>query len=87
MTQAHTIEVLQSHGPDVALYFHLTSRCYPPAGYLAGAAAEAIRLYNDGQPDAEVTLPAGALYLGRPTAPARAIVDNFRLEAFIDIDD
>jgi hypothetical protein len=75
--------MLEVADPQQALAWHLQSNCYPPAGSMLNASREAIDCYAVGETDAEVALPDGALYKGRGTAPAWAIVDNFRLHDFV----
>jgi hypothetical protein len=45
---------------------------------------DAIEAMMDGDSDELVALPEGTLYKGRSSAPAWAVMENFRLEAIID---
>jgi hypothetical protein len=65
--------------------WHLTSNCYPPVPVeFHPACLLAIKLVADGEAETEVSLPSGVFYRGKATAPAEAIVDNFRLYPFAD---
>lgn len=83
MTNAHTEYVLEHYGLEVALRFHLESRCYPPAGHLYEAAKAAIAACSDGDPYAEIDLPESCTFRGRDTCPAIALASNFRLDPFV----
>lgn len=72
-----------------AIAIHLRSNCYPPVpSSMVGPCLEAINIvqdaqYGDGDASDRVTLPDGVSWRGESDAPAYAIVDNFRLESFI----
>lgn len=64
---------------------HLSGNCYPPVPEsLVPTCLVAIHLCVDGESREMVSLPEGIYYRGSNTASAEAIVDNFRLEAFVD---
>lgn len=72
---------------DTALYWHLTSNHYPPLPEtLVDCAKTAIRFVEAGDWDAPVPLPAGVSYKGSNCAPARACIEQWHLEAFLDPD-
>ena len=72
--------------------WHLGSNCYPPVNpeYIP-MCVEAVKLYNEAEPDEiavlldkELNLPEGQFYQNdKTTAPWRAVVDNFHLEGFL----
>lgn len=71
---------------DKKVELHLSGNCYPPVpNNLVPACVLAIHLCVDGKGEEKVSLPEGTLYRGVfAEAPAEAIVENFRLEAFVD---
>jgi hypothetical protein len=81
MSQNQTIEVLESHGFDTALRFHLTSRLFPPMGDGFELAKLAIEACDEGEPGRLVD--DGVSRRG----PAGDIVSAWRLEAFIEDED
>lgn len=81
MSQAHTEYVLATHGFETGLHFHLEARCFPPADSMFGPCKRAIQATNKGKPMQAIRLEEGQ------SAPAWAIVRNFRLEAFLTCDD
>jgi hypothetical protein len=83
MSQAHTEYVLETHGFETGLRFHLGSRCFPPALSMYGPCKRAIKAVNLGKPEQNIRLETGQSYKGRKLAPASAIVENFRLDAFV----
>lgn len=87
MSDQHTDYVLEAHGFETALHFHLTSRVFPPRPEMAGTATMAIAAYNAGEPDEPIGLPSGVTYRGVDTAPAHAIVGGLNLWSFINDDD
>lgn len=76
-------------GFESAILIHLRSNCYPPVpSSMLGPCLEAIKIvqdaqYGDGDASDRVTLPDGVSWRGEEDAPASAIVENFRLESFI----
>lgn len=67
---------------------HLTSNLYPPVPLIMlDVCIEAIAQCVLGDGDVEISLPDGVTYRGLTTAPASAIVNNHRLEAFLDVND
>ena len=71
-----------------ALSIHLTSNHYPPVPTaMVEPCVLAIEAMNDGDTDADITLPEGVLWRGQTTAPARAIVEGHHLEAWLDEDE
>lgn len=80
-------DMLDHATPSQALAWHLQANLYPPPpAFMRQPAADAIDACNEGEPDRPIALPEGTLYRGEPEAPARAIIDSFRLEAFLDSD-
>lgn len=68
-----------------ALGWHLGVNHYPPVpSYMIDPCIAAIELANDGEWDAEVELPEGVTYKGRPTASVSAMVEQHHLGAFLE---
>lgn len=64
--------------------WHLQSNHYPPVPTtMVQPCIEAIDAYFEDNLDAEITLPDGVYYRGRPTAPARAIIIQHHLDAWL----
>lgn len=72
---------------DQALSWHLSSNCFPPAGVMFDPCKEAIEAANEGDADRMIELPEGAFYRGASEAPAYALIENFRLESFLEGDE
>ena len=67
---------------------HLASNCYPPVPKeLQNACVLAVYLCSDGKSDVDVSLPDGATYQGKDSAPAGKIVENFHLNLFVNYGD
>ena len=63
---------------------HLATNCYPPVPQeMVDPCVNAIDLVVIGDPEGEVKLPEGTTWRGQTWAPAEAIVDNFRLWAWV----
>lgn len=68
-----------------AISWHLSGNHYPPVPLeMVQVCLDAIALANNGEYDAEVTLPEKTLWRGHGSAPVSAIVDGFHLDAFLD---
>jgi hypothetical protein len=68
-----------------AVSWHLKANCYPPVpDVMIPICVEAIDLAICEEGNQYVELPEGVLYKGDTSAPAWAIVDNYRLGAIID---
>jgi len=64
---------------------HFSSNCYPPVPHIMiETAIEAINHYNAGWFNELISLPDGVTYQGRESARAYKIIENFRLDAWID---
>jgi hypothetical protein len=64
---------------------HFSSNCYPPVPHIMiDVAIEAINHYNAGWFNELISLPDGVTYQGRDSARAYKIIENFRLDAWID---
>ena len=60
---------------------HLTGNFYPPVPVsMAQPCIEAIDAYWDGEYDKFITMPDGVFYKGMSHAPARAIIEQHRLQ-------
>jgi hypothetical protein len=84
VSQLQTLEVLELTDRNTALHFHLQARCFPPADSMYDECRRAINATNKGKPLQAVRLGEGKSWRGNKSAPAWAIVRNFRLEAFIN---
>jgi hypothetical protein len=68
-----------------AVSWHLKANCYPPVpAVMIPICVEAIDLVICEEGNQYVELPEGVLYKGDTSAPAWAIVDNYRLGAILD---
>lgn len=66
------------------LRWHLTSNHYPPVpDIMIPVCIEAIDNANEGDWDAEITLPEGVSWKGLTEAPTHAIVEQHHLETWI----
>ena len=64
---------------------HLSSNFYPPIpNSMVKPCMEAIGAYLDGDPYRQIDLPKPVTYKGDYTAPAEAIIEQHRLEEFIN---
>jgi hypothetical protein len=67
------------------LAIHFSSNCYPPVPHIMiETAIEAINHYNAGWLNELISLPDGITYQGKDSARAYKIIENFRLDAWID---
>lgn len=70
---------------DTAIRTHLSGNCYPPIpSQMWPICVDAVKACASGESDTELDLPVGVSYKDKDTAPAWAVVDNFRLDAFVD---
>jgi hypothetical protein len=70
---------------DQQLSIHFRYNCYPPVPLIMiDTAIEAINHYNAGWFNELISLPDGITYQGRDSARAYKIIENFRLDAWID---
>jgi hypothetical protein len=77
-----------AHAPlGVAVTWHLTGNHLPPVDRAwIPVAVEAVEAARDEEADRLVDLPANIEYRdGQTKAPAWAIIENFRLEPFVEI--
>ena len=73
---------------DTALAWHLSSNHYPPVpSSMIAPCKAAIEAANEDNWDAEIELPDGILFRGKPTAPVHAMVDQHHLGSWIYSDD
>jgi len=90
-TQAEGFAQLVAAGEcrlDSALHYHLTANHYPPVPVsMIDPCKAAIEAGNLEDWDLEIDLPAGVFYRGEKTAPARAVIEQHHLEAFLDLED
>ena len=70
---------------DQQLSIHFQYNCYPPVPLIMiDTAIEAINHYNAGYFNELLSLPDGITYQGKDSARAYKIIQNFRLDAWID---
>lgn len=70
---------------DQQLSIHFRYNCYPPVPLIMiDTAIEAINHYNAGWFNELISLPDGVTYQGKDSARAYKIIENFRLDAWID---
>jgi hypothetical protein len=70
---------------DQQLSIHFQHNCYPPVPLIMiDTAIEAINHYNAGFFNELLSLPDGITYQGKDSARAYKIIENFRLDAWID---
>jgi hypothetical protein len=71
---------------DVALEWHMTSNLYPaPPRSMIAVAQAAIEAVRNGDSDERIEMPEGISHRVYGTeVPAGVIVDQFRLDGFID---
>lgn len=86
MGYAGLMGMREAASEDVALEWHLTSNLYPaPPRVMFEVAKKAIEAARNGNNDERIVLPDGVSHRVYGTeVPAWVIVDNFRLEGFID---
>lgn len=73
--------------PDMVA-MHLRGNLYPPVPLtMVDACVEAIDACLEENYNKQIDLPEGVSYRGLTTAPAYAIIENHRLEAFLAVDD
>lgn len=74
---------------EAKVEMHLKANCYPPVpSYMVEPCVKAIEIMQDAQwddanPSEPIALPEGVSWKGMPTAPAYALVENFRLDSFM----
>lgn len=81
------IEGFKEAGADMelALRAHLRGNLFPPQPeYMYEPCLAAIEAANEEDYDREIDMPEGVLYKHLRTAPASAIIEQFRLEGFLD---
>lgn len=77
--------MIQETDSKTAIEWHLQSNLYPPVPLtMVEPCLQAIDACWDEDYHRHIELPAGVLYRGEPTAPAHAIVEQHRLEAWLD---
>jgi hypothetical protein len=87
MGTLQAVEMIEHGGREVALSWHMSSNLFPaPPSYMLPVAAEAIEAARDEDWHREIPLPAGVTWRGKTSVPARAVIKNFRLEAFLGED-
>lgn len=65
---------------------HLATNLYPPVPtIMAQACSDAIDAVVDDDIERLIELPKGVTWRGQELAPAFAIIDGYRLDAFVDV--
>lgn len=84
MGYLQAVEMIDQGGIEVALSWHLSANHWPPVpAIMIPVCLAAIDAATEEEWDAEVDLPEGVSYKGRPTAPVWAIVEQHHLEPFL----
>jgi hypothetical protein len=86
MGYAGLIGMREVASEDVALEWHMTSNLYPaPPRVMIAVAQAAIQAVRNGDADERIEMPKGVSHRVYGTeVPAGVIVDQFRLDGFID---
>lgn len=64
---------------------HLTSNFYPPIpSFMVQPCVDALNAYWNDETDAEIEMPEGVNYRGGKFAPAHAIVEQHRLDPWLN---
>jgi hypothetical protein len=85
MGYSNLLDLASQTDLTTAVSWHLKANCYPPVpDVMIPICVEAIDLAICEEGNQYVELPEGVLYKGDTSAPAWAIVDNYRLGAIID---
>ena len=70
---------------DRQISIHFSSNCYPPVPqFMVQVAIDAIDAVNEGDYDRQIDLPAGVSFRDSKTVSASDVVDQLRLDAWIE---
>ena len=70
---------------DRQISIHFSSNCYPPVPqFMVQVAIDAIDAVNEGDYDRKIDLPAGVSFRNSKTVSASDVVDQLRLDAWIE---
>ena len=70
---------------DRQISIHFSSNCYPPVPqFMVQVAIDAIDAINEGDLDRQIDLPAGVSFRDSKTVSASDVVDQLRLDAWIE---
>ena len=70
------------------LHYHLTANFYPPIpSSMVQPCLDAIEAFYDDALDRAIELPGGITYRGNAYAPAGALLEQHRLEPWLDYED
>lgn len=87
MGSLHATEMATTLPIEEALAWHLRANHYPPIPLtMVEPCLEAIEAYWEDDLDREINMPEGVSYLGKTTAPARAIIIQHHLDAWCEDD-
>ena len=83
------LEISTSKMPiETQINLHLQYNCYPPApSSMVQPCVDAIDAYWEEDFNRVIELPQGVEYRGNTTAPANAIVNTYRLDAWLESDE
>lgn len=75
----------QTEDLHTSIAWHLRANIYPPVPLsMVEPCYDAVLAILDNEPERGIALPEGVFYRGEDIAPAWAVVEGHRLEAFID---
>jgi len=70
---------------ETAVRWHLSANCYPPVpSFMIQPCVDAINAVLEDDYNQVVDLPDGVTYKNLSTAPAWAIIENYRLDGIVD---
>jgi hypothetical protein len=85
---ATELSAMDTMSIEQQINLHLQYNFYPPVpSSMVQACVEAINAYWNEDIDAMIEMPQGVEYRGSNYAPAHAIVEQHRLDAWLDTDD
>lgn len=78
------LDLAESFDLETSISIHLRGNLYPPVPTsMVHPCIDAIDAYYDEDYDRMIVLPEGVLWKGRDQAPASAIVEGHRLDAWL----
>jgi hypothetical protein len=85
---ARDLAATESLTLEQQLHYHLTANFYPPIpSSMVQPCLDAIEAFYDDALDRAIALPGGITYRGNTYAPAGALLEQHRLEPWLDYED